>query len=125
MPVPQLSSEFLDYLAHAPETPGDSEANGVNRIPSLAELSKQMGISVARLREQLEVAEALGLVEVRPRTGIRRLPYSFLPAVLQSLSYAVALDRRYFDLFAALRNQVEAAFWRAAVQQLAPADIQT
>jgi DNA-binding FadR family transcriptional regulator len=37
-------------------------------------MSKELGVSVALLREQLEVAKAIGLVEVRPRTGIRRLP---------------------------------------------------
>lgn len=124
MPYPQLSSEFLEYLAHAPDLNGADGLKGTNRLPSLSELSKHLGISVARLREQLEVAEALGLVEVRPRTGIRRLPYSFLPAVLQSLSYAIALDRRYFDMFATLRNQIEAAFWRPAVECLTSGDLE-
>lgn len=120
MPRPQLSSEFLEYLALSN---GDSSTNSeAEQIPSLTSLSKEMGLSVASLREQLEVAEALGLVEVRPRTGIRRLPYSFLPAVLQSLTYAIQLDRQYFDDFARLRNVVEASFWLEAVQLLTPED---
>jgi DNA-binding FadR family transcriptional regulator len=64
----------------------------------------------------------MGLVEVRPRTGIRRLPYSFLPAVRHSLSYAIKLDRSYFDAFSDLRNQIEAAFWTQAVKELAAED---
>ena len=83
-----------------------------------------MGISVAALREQLEVARALGLVEVKPRTGIRRQAYSFFPAVNQSLMYAVQLDRSYFNAFAELRDHVEASFWFEAVQKLQPEDQQ-
>jgi len=78
-------SEFLRYLALHPE----AETN----LPTLSELSRELGISVAGLREQLEVARALGLVEVRPRTGTRRLPYSFAPAVKQSLTYALTLNQ--------------------------------
>jgi len=63
-------------------------------------------------------------VEVRPRTGIRRLPYDFFPAVRESLAYAVMLDRRYFDQFSDLRTQVEAAYFRKAVALLQPQDHQ-
>lgn len=117
MPRSQLSSEFLQYLASLPEN-----GEGPAQLPSLSELSATLGISVARLREQLEVAKALGLVDVRPRTGIRRKPYSFTPAVHQSLAYAIELDRANFEAFADLRNQVEAIYWREAVQALLPED---
>ena len=63
------------------------EAEG-DRLPSLSELSQQLGISIASLREQMDVARSMGLVEVRPKTGIRRLPYAFRPAVSSSLKYA-------------------------------------
>jgi len=122
MPRPTLSSEFLQYLA-SPEFDWQND-DGTDQLPSLNEISKELNVSVARLREQLEVAEALGLVEVRPRTGIRRLPYSFSPAVSQSLSYAIQLDRQHFDDFADLRNHIEAAFWFQAVQKLTVADHQ-
>jgi DNA-binding FadR family transcriptional regulator len=118
----QLSSDFLQYLASNVNNQADQDAS---HLPSLAELSKEMGISVALLREQLEVAKALGLVEVRPRTGIRSLPYSFLPAVRQSLSYAIELNRAYFDSFSDLRNHLEAAYWNEAVRRLAGEDILT
>ena len=90
----KISSDFLKYLASYSEYNQDELGNV--RLPSLSELSTELGISVASLREQVEVAKALGLVDVRPRTGIRRLPYSFLPAVLQSLSYAIAVDETNF-----------------------------
>lgn len=127
----ELSSEFLQRLAALPNgevIPGTTAHDGtarageMARMPSLQELSKQLGASVASLREQLEVAEALGLVEVRPRLGIRRLPYTFLPAVRQSLSYALELDREYFSAFSDLRNHIEASFWPQAVATLTPED---
>jgi DNA-binding FadR family transcriptional regulator len=123
----RLPNEFIRYLA------GDSiagEQNGANgcaedtdRLPSLGQLSAELGLSVSKLREQLEVARALGFVEVRPRTGIRRQPYSFTPAVRQSLNYAVALDPAFFDDYADLRNQVEAAYWQPAVGLLLSEDL--
>lgn len=112
--APESLSEFLRYLAaHQQDETG---------LPALTDLGRQLGISVASLREQLEVARALGLVEVRPRTGIRRLPYSFLPAVRQSLGYAMSLDENSFETFADLRKHVEAAYWHEAVQQLTAED---
>ncbi len=107
-------SEFMRYLAAHPQ----AEEN----LPALTSLSAELGVSVASLREQLEVARALGLVEVRPRTGIRRLPYTFLPSVRQSLSYAMALDETNFQRFADLRKHVEAAYWHEAVAILLPED---
>lgn len=116
----QLSSEFLQYLA-SPDSSENSQTE-MDRLPSLSTLSKELGLSVACLREQLEVAEAMGLVEVKPRTGIRRLPYSFSPAVRQSLAYAIELNRSYFESFSDLRNHIEASFWYQAVRQLTPED---
>lgn len=116
----QLSSDFLQYLAANTSLKTDQDAS---HLPSLTKLSKEMRISVALLREQLEVAKALGLVEVRPHTGIRSLPYSFLPAVRQSLSYAIELDRAYFEAFSDLRNHLESVYWGEAVRCLSGEDI--
>lgn len=117
MPRLKLSSEFLQYLVScSPEL--DAESDGVTQLPPLSQLSKELGVSVAGLREQLEVAEAIGFVEVKPRTGIRRLPYSFLPAVRQTLTYAVAMDQSYFSAFADLRNHIEAVYWEEAARML-------
>lgn len=116
----RLESEFFDFLI-ASATEGES---GSDRLPSLNTLSQELGVSVARLREQLEVAKALGFVEVRPRTGIRRLPYSFTPAVWQSLAYAIKVEPGLFAAFANLRRQVELAFWDQAVRALTPEDHQ-
>jgi DNA-binding FadR family transcriptional regulator len=107
-------SEFLRYLALHPEAEGS--------LPSLNDLSRELGISVAGLREQLEVARALGLVEVRPRTGTKRLAYSFSPAVKQSLGYALVLNQSYFQQYSELRTHIENAFWDEAVAMLTEDD---
>ena len=110
-------SEFLRYLAQ------HEEING-QRLPALSELSRELGVSTASLREQLEVARALGLVEVRPRTGMKRLPYSFTPAVRQSLRYALILNNEIFRKYSELRNHIESAYWFEAVQLLEENDKQ-
>lgn len=107
-------SEFMRYLA---SHDGDDSS-----LPALAELSRELGISVATLREQLEVARALGLVEVRPRTGMRRLQYKFAPAIRQSLGYAIALEDSHFHDYSDLRNHIEAAYWNEAVSKLTDDD---
>jgi DNA-binding FadR family transcriptional regulator len=109
-------SEFLRYLA------GHKEAE--SGLPSLTDLSGELGISVSTLREQLEVARALGLVEVKPRTGTRRKTFTFTPAVRQSLSYALALSNDYFRKYADLRNHIESAYWHEAVTRLTDSDKQ-
>lgn len=109
-------SEFLRYLATHPEAE--------TGLPPLADLSRELGISVAALREQLEVARALGLVEVKPRTGIRRRPFSFAPTVRQSVAYALTVNESHFQDFASLRNHLETAYWDEAVRKLTPDDKQ-
>jgi DNA-binding FadR family transcriptional regulator len=107
-------SEFLQYLA--------SHEQGEQSLPALTALSQELGISVASLREQLEVARALGFVEVRPRIGIRRQPYSFTAAVRQSLKYALALDKNNFTSFADLRRHIETTYWFEAICLLTEED---
>ena len=111
------SYEFMRYLVEA--SLNDSQCD---RLPSLAELSKELDMSVARLREQLEMAKALGLVEVHPRTGIRPIPYSFLPAVRNSLWYALETNRLNFDAYSDFRNHIEEAYWFEAVGMLTDED---
>ncbi len=111
------SYEFVRYLAQ-------QKTNGENGLPSLNDLSRELGISVASLREQLEVAKALGLVEVRPRTGMKTLPYQFTPAVQESLSYALEISPTFFDKFSDLRQHIESAYFHEAVALLIEEDKQ-
>src|SRR5205809_6364353 len=92
-------SEFLRYLA--------AHKEAESGLPTLSKLSEELNVSLASLREQLEVARALGLIEIKPgRGGTRRRAYSFTPAVRQSLGYALALDDAHFREYSELRNHV-------------------
>ena len=115
-----IDSDFLRYLLTTAAEPQGLEAGA--RLPALDEISAQTGISVGKLREQLEVARALGLVEVSPRRGIRCRAYEFLPAVRLSLMIALSLDRRMFKAYSTLRIHLETAFWDEAVALLTEAD---
>jgi len=111
----QLDSDLLSYVIDQGFAVGD-------RLPSLTDLSDEIGISVGKLREQLEVARMLGLVEASPRRGITRTEYSFLPPVRLSLLTALAMDRHAFDLFSGLRIHLETAYWDEAVALLTAQD---
>ena len=109
----EIDSEFLRHLLKC--KPGD-------RLPSLTDLSQETEISVGKLREQMEVARSLGLVEASPRRGITRTNYSFLPAVRLSLLVALTIDKQYFDAFSGLRMHLEVAYWEEAVSLLTSDD---
>ncbi len=109
------SSEFLNYLIELNAEPG-------RRLPPINDLAVILGISSGKLREQLEVAKEMGLVEVRPKTGIRVRGFSFFPTVQTGLRFAMALDRSYFSQYSRLRNQIEASYWHEAVELLGPDD---
>lgn len=109
-------SEFLNYLATLPPEQGD-------RIPSLSELSHTLGISIATLREQLEIGRLLGVVDVKPKAGIKKLPYTFKPAVLASLTYALESKSLSFRQLSDFRKHLEAAYFIEAAQLLTKEDI--
>jgi len=111
-----IESDFLRYLFDNDCKPGD-------RLPSLAELSETTGISVGKLREQMEVARTLGLVEASPRRGIVRTEYAFAPAVRLSLLLALATDRHHFDAYSSLRSHLELAYWDEATALLEAEDL--
>ena len=115
MNLNEVESDFLRYIITNRFKSGD-------RIPALGELSDTMGISVNKLREQMEVARSLGIVGVRPRTGIKLEEYDFLPAVRFSLLFALAMNPDYFQAFGELRKNVEASFWDEAVKLLTKED---
>jgi DNA-binding FadR family transcriptional regulator len=108
-------SEFIDYLLKTSDSNKET-------LPALKDLSLQIGISISTLREQLAAAKILGLVDVKPRRGIRPLPYTFTPAVDASLCYAIQQDQAYFDDFVDLRRHLEYAYFPQAVELLQEAD---
>lgn len=114
-----MKFDLLDYLSEQRNSSQKEKCS----IKSLRGLSEELGVSIAMLREQLSVARALGLVDVKPGTGIQALPYTFAPAVEASLSYALSLDRQYFAQFSSLRRSIEKDYWFEAVEKLTSEDI--
>jgi len=108
-------SDLLQYLSSIPE-----DENG--RIPSLTELSQQLGISVASLREQLEVARLMGIVQIKPKAGIHKNQYQLRPVLNASLSYGVQVDQQVFWQVADMRKHLEAGYFIEAAKLLSTAD---
>jgi DNA-binding FadR family transcriptional regulator len=111
----RVESDLLHYIVARRFQAGD-------RLPSIEELSDELKISVGKLREQLEVARSLGIVEVRPRAGIRLTEASLLPSLRLGLLFSLARDPSQFEAFGVLRNHIEASFWHEAVGLLQPTD---
>ena len=111
----KLDSEFLKYLVN----------NGVaagQRLPTLSEIGNELGMSVGKLREQLEVARSFGLVSVRPRVGIVREPFDFATAVLMSVLLGLGTGEATFSQFSQIRQAIEQSFWPEAVANLTADD---
>ena len=117
MILQKLDSRFLNFIIEKKILPGD-------KLPPLTDISSELGVSVGKLREQLEVARNLGLVSVRPRVGIQRQEFDFAPAVLQSVLFGLATKEATFEQYSRLRRSVEASFWHDAVVLLTPEDKQ-
>ena len=113
----KVNSEFLGHLIDQGIEPGE-------RLPALTELSKELGVSVGKLREQLELARQLGFVSVRPRLGTRRESFDFYPAVRASLMFGLATGDATFDQFSQLRQTIETSMWHQAVTELQQKDKQ-
>lgn len=120
MTVIDLGYDLLNYIVANDFQPGD-------RLPTISELQSadHLGASTSKVREQLEVARALGLVEVRSKIGMHLKEYSFTPAVSLSLMYGLSRDPGLFELFSQLRIHIETAFWNEACELLQDEDKDT
>lgn len=115
MQLAKLDSLFLRYLIDNEIAPGQ-------RLPALSDISAELGISVGKLREEMEVARKMGLISVRPRLGIQREPFSFSPVILDGVLFGIATGDANFKQFSQLRQVVEAGFWDQAVVLLTTED---
>jgi len=109
-------SDFLEYLLAL-----SKDRN--KKIPSINNIGQELGLSTPCVREQIELARNLGLIEVKPRKGISFLPYDFSPAVVKSLYYAIKSNKKYFVQYSDLRNQLEKSFFIESVKLLDRSDI--
>lgn len=116
MPSTMPTSDILSYIISNRLQPGD-------KLPTISELSAELGVSMSKVREELAIARTLGLVQIKPRTGTQVQPFAFGPAATLSVLYALGMDRGYFHDFSRLRQQVELSFWHEAVRQLTSEDL--
>lgn len=93
-------------------------------IPSISELSSQLGISTASVREQLEVPKELGFVEVRTRTGIQKHNFCLTRPLTLSMTYGMRVDPELFHEYASIRRQLEIVNWYEACALLEKSHIQ-
>jgi len=115
MQLNRLDSVFLHYLIDNDIAPGQ-------RLPALNDMSQEMGISVGKLREQMEAARKMGLVSARPRLGIQREPFDFSQMLMDGVLFGFATGEANFEQFSQLRQIVESGFWDQAVKLLTMAD---
>ncbi|MGB4596212.1 MAG: FCD domain-containing protein [Anaerolineaceae bacterium] len=108
-------SDLLTYLAKA--------VVENTSVPSIPQLSQELGISTSSVREQLEVAKRLGVVEVKPKVGIQSRQFSLTETLNTALSYGIAVDNTLFDQFSDLRKHLESSYWFESVSKLTHADI--
>ena len=93
-------------------------------IPSITELSSQLKISTASVREQLEVPKELGFVDVRTRTGIQKHDFCLTRPLTLSMTYGLRVDPYLFQEYASLRRQLEIAYWYEACSLLEKSHVQ-
>ncbi len=117
MQINKLDSPFLRYLITKQVALGE-------RLPTLNQIGEELGVSVGKLREQLEIARSLGLVSVRPRIGIVREPFDFSQAILAPVLFGLSSGEAQFEQFSELRRAIEINFWEKAVERLTPDDKQ-
>jgi DNA-binding FadR family transcriptional regulator len=108
---------FLEYISL-------KKLNGEKQIPALSQLSQELGFSTSSLREILEMARTLGLIEAHPRSGIQLRKYSFKAPVIKSLGYALMEDKNKFDDFSELRINLEKAFFPQAIKLLTQENVE-
>lgn len=114
MPTTHLDSDFLRFLVNQPLG---------EKLPTLNDLSQELGVSVGKLREQLEVARSMGVVSIRPRVGMQREPFQFLEVIRPAVLFSLATEESSFQQLSQLRQAIEIYFWSAAVAQLTAEDL--
>lgn len=111
----KTKASLLDYLAEAAEKH--------QSLPSIPEIGRQLGISTSSLREQLEVARQLGVVEIRPKTGMSLRNFSLTPALMLGLDYSQKIDPFTFEQLSDLRKNLESVYWPEAASLLTREEI--
>lgn len=92
-------------------------------IPSISQLGHDLGLSTAAVREQLEIARQLELVEIKTKTGIQRKAFSLTPALCLVSRYGMEVQPDLIWELISVRQHLELAFWQEAVVRLSHKEI--
>lgn len=111
-----LSNDILRFIVEGGYHAGD-------QLPTIQEISRALGVSVAKARESLEIARAMGVVEIKPGRGTRVNEYQFGPMVTLGALYAIGQDSTHFAHLREVRNALEIHFWEEAVTRLTAQDV--
>jgi len=112
----EKQSTFLEYLL--------AHANSVEpKIPPIKQIGIDLGLSTPNVRELMELARNMGVIQIQPRVGITLLPYKFTPAVTKSVYYAIKSNLEYFNQFSELRNHLEKAYFIQSINLLDSNDL--
>ena len=112
----EKQSLFIDYIL-------SFKRIGKVNLPSIKKIGEDLGFSTPMVREQIELAKNLGLIEVKPKIGITMREYDFSPAVIKSVYFAVLSDAENFALYSDLRNQLEKVYFLQAISLLTKEDL--
>ena len=115
-PVPMKTAEAINQMIR------DHNLKPGDQLPSQRELSVDLGVSRASLREALSILETLGLISVQPGRGV------FVAEEREAANTASAwrFDEQYSlrEVFE-LRRSIEGSAAALAVTHMTPADIET
>lgn len=106
---------LLSYLA--------SNAKEGKSIPSIAQLSEDLRLSTSAVREQLEVARQLELVEVKTKTGIQTSAFSAAPAICLAYRYGLEMQPDLIWDLLSVRQHLELSYWQEAVVNLTKKEV--
>jgi GntR family transcriptional repressor for pyruvate dehydrogenase complex len=115
-----LPYSILQYIVD--EELATQDVNEPVKLPPLDDLAARFGVSLGKLREELIVARAYGVVDMRPGDGTYVRPFDFYTAIRTVILYSVACDWRHFDRLYKLRVQIETGFWDEAARALSQDD---
>ena len=114
-----LPYTILQYIVDKElATPGSEPV----KLPPMEDLAEELAISRGKLREEMVVMQAYGVVDMRPGDGTYVCPFDFYTAIRTLTLYSTACDWRNFDHLYRLRVQLEITFWQEAIQNLTRED---
>jgi GntR family transcriptional repressor for pyruvate dehydrogenase complex len=110
-----LPYTILQYIVDKElATPGSEPV----KLPPMEDLAEELAISRGKLREEMVVMQAYGVVDMRPGDGTYVCPFDFYTAIRTLTLYSTACDWRNFDHLYRLRVQLEIGFWEEATSSL-------